>query len=282
MERAGRQRPDQWQLRSQDLPQGKRAPREAWEQSSPSFSVNPVFDPAEDGKEARVGGAQLSVSGTGQSPRPNSEAQGALTLGGTEWWATGELSQGQEVFVCGSDLRPLGLGHRELVGQWDWGRDKDCQPCWRIPTGSRDCGIPSSRLWGPSPAPPRAPRPCSDREGQKHSGKQGNTQCRGWQHPVGICEGHRGIFKRMVSPPGASQNPGREKLGAEEGHIPALLVQGPCPRSLPQEGVPHRRASPTGGHPLRTRTARASSHRVRKPMLCSQTALGFSLCSAPT
>ncbi|OWK15752.1 SLC12A3 [Cervus elaphus hippelaphus] len=37
-----------------------------------------------------------------QSPRPNSEAQGAPTLGGTEGWATGELGQGQEVFVCDS------------------------------------------------------------------------------------------------------------------------------------------------------------------------------------
>lgn len=83
-------------------PQGKRAPGGAWEQSSPSFSVNPVFDPAEDSKEARAGGAQLSVSGTGQSPSPNSEAQGALTLGGSEGWASGELGQGQEVFVCDS------------------------------------------------------------------------------------------------------------------------------------------------------------------------------------
>lgn len=84
------------------FPQGKRAPGEAWEQSSPSFAVNPVFDPAEDSKQARAGGAQLSVSGTGQSPRPNSEAQGAPTLEGTEGWATGELGQGQEVFVCDS------------------------------------------------------------------------------------------------------------------------------------------------------------------------------------
>lgn len=70
--------------RVRTFPQGKRAPREAWVQSSPSFSVNPMFDPAEDSKEARAGGAHLSVSGTGQSPHPNSEAQEALTLGSTE------------------------------------------------------------------------------------------------------------------------------------------------------------------------------------------------------
>lgn len=83
------------------LPQGKRAPREAWEQSSPSFSVNPVFDPAEDSKEARAGGAQLSISGTGQSPTPNSEAQGALTLGALSDGPRGNSAKGRRfLFVA--------------------------------------------------------------------------------------------------------------------------------------------------------------------------------------
>lgn len=54
---------------------------------------------------------------------------------------------------------------------------------------------------------------------------------------MGICEGHRGVFKRMVPrPPGANQNPGREKLGARGGAHPSTA----CPGSLPRE-------SPTGG-----------------------------------
>lgn len=46
-----------------------RGPREdSLEQCGPSLAVNPVFDPAEDGKAASASRARPSVSGTRQSP----------------------------------------------------------------------------------------------------------------------------------------------------------------------------------------------------------------------
>lgn len=133
MERAGGRDQISGSCGVRTFPQGKRAPREeAWEQSSPSFSVNPVFDPAETAR--KPGSVEPSCLSRLESvPRPNSEAQGALTLGGTGGGPQG-TQPGQEVFVCGSDLRPLGLGHRELVGQWDWGQD-GASPAGESPQG---------------------------------------------------------------------------------------------------------------------------------------------------
>ena len=105
----------------------------------------------------------------------------------------------------------------------------------------------------------------------------GYAQCRGWEHPVGICEGHRAGFKRMVSPPGANQNPGREKLGARGGAHPSTARPGPCPGSLPQEGPLVVLRPVPSAH-----TARACGHCEHKPLLCSQTDSGVPVCSAPT
>ena len=66
---------------------------------------------------------------------------------------------------------------------------------------------------------------------------------------MGICEGHRGIFKRMVPPPGANQNPGREKLGARGGAHPSTARPGSLPRESPTGGpIGGTAASPQRAH----------------------------------
>lgn len=78
--------------------------RRSREQSYPSLAVNPVFDPAEDSKEASTNGARPSVSGTHQSA-PHSEARGALIPWGSWWWAIREPGH-----TGGKCRRPLGTG----------------------------------------------------------------------------------------------------------------------------------------------------------------------------
>lgn len=71
--------PAGWKVRCWDfLPRmgGKAQKRRSWkcpsearlEPSCPSLAVNPVFDPAEDSKDASASRSRPSVSGTRQSP----------------------------------------------------------------------------------------------------------------------------------------------------------------------------------------------------------------------
>lgn len=55
----------------------------------------------------------------------------------------------------------------------------------------------------------------------------GILQCRSWRHPVGICEGHRGVFKGAAPTPQCKLKSQEEKLGAGWG-TSARHIQGPC------------------------------------------------------
>lgn len=86
-----------------------------------SLAVNPVFDPAEDPKEAIARGARPSVSGTRQSPPhagPQS-AQGPCPVGQLVVGHTGPWSR------AGGSGDPWG---RVTEGD-GLGSVKDCQPC---------------------------------------------------------------------------------------------------------------------------------------------------------
>lgn len=61
----------------------------------PSLAVNPVFDPAEEGKEASASRARPSVSGTRQSPATQGSGLSSCVAASGAGGA-GELGQGQE------------------------------------------------------------------------------------------------------------------------------------------------------------------------------------------
>lgn len=60
---------------------------------TPSFAVNPVFDPAEDGKGASANGARPSVTGTCQSP-PHERLRVFLSGGDASGRPHGDLVKG--------------------------------------------------------------------------------------------------------------------------------------------------------------------------------------------
>lgn len=122
-------------------------------------------------------------------------------------------------------------------------------------SGSRHRGTPSSRLWGPSPAPPRAPWPCSDGEGQQPSGRR-DTLSAGARSVLWAFVRGTGGFLRECPPP-QCQPESRERETGSKGRGTSQH----CLSGVPAPGVSHRRAHwwCCGQSPVRTQQGRPAT-----------------------
>ena len=203
----------------------------------------------------------------------DSEAQGALTLGAASDGPPGNLGKGRRFLLVTVAPETPGI-KQQGVGGWEGSRIKTASPAGEF-------SVQAS--WDPHPVgsgaqvptPPRPPWPGSNREGQRFSGRQGNLQCRSWGHPVCICEGHSGVFKRMAPTPQCQPESQEREAGSRGGAHPSPAHPGSLlPESWHQEGpLAVLRASPQC-----MPAAGTSGHRVHSPGDGKPTSQGSSLC----